>query len=115
MLCEHGRGCGFESRDPRHPSSMLYKLALSESVCISGKFVGNLSPTDLEGLPVIQHVRHFSRLRDGAVIREPDCQAWRSLVVGSTISGLNRKFAHSRQPQSELDLGAGLMSRAANS
>src|ERR1700680_2854243 len=43
MVCEHGRGCGFESRHPRHPSSMLYKLALSESGCISGQFVGNLS------------------------------------------------------------------------
>jgi hypothetical protein len=30
----------------RHPSSMLYKLALSESGWISGKFVGNLSPID---------------------------------------------------------------------
>jgi len=44
MLCEHGRGCGFESRHPGHPSSMLYKLALSKSGCISGKFVGNLLP-----------------------------------------------------------------------
>jgi hypothetical protein len=43
MLGEHGRGWGFESRHPRHPSSTFYKLALSESGCISGKFVGKLS------------------------------------------------------------------------
>src|SRR6266436_5330667 len=35
------RGCGFESRHPRHPSSTFYKLALSEPGCISGKFIGD--------------------------------------------------------------------------
>jgi hypothetical protein len=43
MLYDQGRGCGFESRHPRYLSSMLYKLALSEPGCISGKFVANLS------------------------------------------------------------------------
>jgi hypothetical protein len=45
MKLSHGaqRGCEFESGHPRHLSLMLYKLALSEPGCISGKFVGNLS------------------------------------------------------------------------
>jgi hypothetical protein len=38
------RGRRFESRYPRHRSSMFYKLAVSETGCISGKFVGKLSP-----------------------------------------------------------------------
>src|SRR5215469_6001282 len=45
-LCENGRGCGFESRHPGHPSSMLYKLALSESGCGSEKFLGSPFSSD---------------------------------------------------------------------
>ena len=38
-------GCGFESRHSLLSFAILTRLALSESGCISGKFVGNLSPT----------------------------------------------------------------------
>jgi hypothetical protein len=44
-LCEHGRGCGFESQGIPAFVNVL-PTALSESGCISEKFVGNLSPTD---------------------------------------------------------------------
>ena len=40
------QGPGIRVPASRHPSSMLYTLALSESEWISGKFVGNLTPTD---------------------------------------------------------------------
>jgi len=62
MRCEHGRSYGFESRHPRHSSSMLYKLALSESGYISGKFVGNLLLPIREGLLVIRAGRKAYRI-----------------------------------------------------
>jgi hypothetical protein len=56
MLGEHGSGYGFESRHPRHPSSMVYKLALSES----GAFQESSSATFL--LPIREGLRHTTAI-----------------------------------------------------
>jgi hypothetical protein len=54
MRGEYGRGCGFGSRHPRHLSSMLYKLALSEPGVHLRKVRRQPLLPIREGLPVIR-------------------------------------------------------------
>ena len=89
------RGCGFESRHPRHLSLMLYKLALSEPGCISGKFVGNLSYRLGKVCPSLANNRKGGNVAHGLLhFRSPQ---W--LTAQRVVESPARQRHHTQQRQ----------------